>query len=196
MIIGIDIDDTISKTFEYSYPLSKEFTKNKFNRDSLNIEDLVVRNHWYLSAINNWNTEESNMFWDENYLKIVQNVEPKTDAKEIIKQLKNDGHKIVLVTARISYDSFDVYEETKKWLEVEDICYDSLIIDANEKDVIAKNEKIDLFIDDSFENCLAISKIGIKTFLMDSEINKGLVDENVPRVFSWNEIYEKIKEEF
>lgn len=195
MNIGIDIDDTISKTFEYSYPLSKEYTKNVLKRDSLNLEDVSCVSHQYLKLINNWNKEEQDKFWNINYKAIIQNVEPKTDVIEVIKKLKSDGHNICLITARMKDDKFDVVLETKNWLNKNGIVYDELIIDALEKGEIAKKQNIDLFIDDSFKNCKDITSFGIKAYLIDSPVNKGLEDDKICRVFSWNEIYKKISEE-
>lgn len=194
MNIGIDIDDTISKTFEYSYPLSKEYTKKVLNRDGLNIDEVSANSHQYLRVINKWNNEEADAFWAENYKTIIENVEPKADVIDVLKKLKSEGHNIYLITARIKDKSFDVALETKKWLDKNGVIYDDLIIDALKKDEIAKEQKIDLFIDDSFTNCMAVTNIGIKSYLIDSPVNKGLEDSKISRVFSWNEIYKKINE--
>ncbi len=195
MNIGIDIDDTISKTFEYSYPLSKEYTKNILNRDSLNIEDVSIGTHQYLRELNKWNEEEADNFWAKYYKTIIQNVEPKEAVIKSLKKLKLEGHKIFLITARIKANSFDVALETKKWLDKNEIVYDELIIDALKKDEIAKKQKIDLFIDDSFTNCMAVTNIGIKSYLIDSPVNRGLENNKICRVFSWDEIYKKINVE-
>ena len=192
MNIGIDIDDTISQTFEYSYPLSKEYTKIVCNRTSKNIEDLFSVNHFYLRAINDWNQEEEDDFWKKNYKKVIQNVKVKDDAKNVIDKLKENGNKIYLITARMKSEYFDAYEETKKWLKNNEIYYDELIIDVSNKNQVAKSKKIDVFIDDSFENCVSVAKEGIRTFIIDTKINKGLENDNISRVYSWNEIYEKI----
>lgn len=193
MNIGIDIDDTITQTFEYSYPLSKEYTKKYCNRDSQNIEDLASVNHYYLKKLNNWNAEEELDFWDKNYKKIIQNVKIKDGAKRVIDKLRKNGAKIYLITARMKANNFDAYEETRKWLKQNEVEYDELIIDAVNKNQIAKNKNIDIFIDDSFENCISVANEGIKTFIIETEINKGLENENINRVYSWNEIYEKLK---
>ena len=38
------------------------------------------------------------------------------------------------------------------------------------KAVAAKQENLDIFIDDSFKNCQMVADLGIKTFIMDTEI--------------------------
>lgn len=59
---------------------------------------------------------------------------------------------------------------------------------------IVKENNIELFIDDSFKTCKQISEIGVRTFIMDSRINKEMKDDKLERVFSWEEIAKKIKE--
>ena len=53
---------------------------------------------------------------------------------------------------------------------------------------------IGIDIDDSFKTCKQISEIGVRTFIMNSRINKDMKTDNLERVFSWKEIAEKIKE--
>lgn len=47
-------------------------------------------------------------------------------------------------------------------------------------------------IDDSIGMCTNCINSGIKTFIMDTKYNRSA---NIPRVHSWKEIYEVIKNE-
>ena len=69
-----------------------------------------------------------------------------------------------------------------------------MIINSQNKLEIAKQEKIDLFIDDSIRNCEMISSGNIKTYMMTTENNKYYENNNISKVNSWIEFYEKIKE--
>lgn len=61
-----------------------------------------------------------------------------------------------------------------------------------DKAKVCKNEKIDLFIDDSIANCSKVKELGIETILFNSKSN--IEDKNsFYRVNEWKEIYEKIK---
>ena len=68
---------------------------------------------------------------------------------------KEEGNEIIFITARFSNSDFniDVENITKYWLLQNDIPYDKLIINANEKQKVAIEEKIDVFLDDSIRNC-------------------------------------------
>ena len=67
------------------------------------------------------------------------------------------------------------------------INYDKLIC-SFDKDKVCKNENIDLFIDDSIENCNKVSKLGIETLLFTSKSNMSS-ETNLNRVYSWEDIY-------
>ena len=38
-----------------------------------------------------------------------------------------------------------------------------------------------------------VSSAGIKTFIMDTRVNKGLKDDKIERIYSWPHLYMKLK---
>lgn len=192
MNIGIDIDDTIAKTSEQTDIYAKEYTENvlkrKFEFRKIEILDPMWARHLY-----GWSDEEDKNFWNLYYEKVMENVKPKHDAIEIINELSKEN-KIIIITARWDRESGIISEITKKWIEKYNINYDKLFIGHLDKRDIVKENDIELFIDDSFKTCKQISEIGVRTFIMDSRINKEMEDDKLERVFSWKEIAKKIKE--
>ena len=89
----------------------------------------------------------------------------------------------------------DVRKTTEEWLSNYEIPYVKLITNANNKAKVVKDNEIDIFIDDSYNNCKAVSDIGVKTYLMDSRPNSNidLSEESFERVYSWPHLYQKIK---
>ena len=192
MNIGIDIDDTIAKTSEETDIYAKEYTekvlKRKFEFRKIEILDPMWARHLY-----GWSDEEDKNFWNLYYEKVMENVKPKDDAIEIINELSKENN-IIIITARWDRESGIIAEITKKWIEKYNIKYDKLFIGHLDKRDIVKENNIELFIDDSFKTCKQISEIGVRTFIMNSRINKEMEDDKLERVFSWKEIAEKIKE--
>lgn len=85
----------------------------------------------------------------------------------------------------------DEYKITIEELKNNNIHYDKLICDFD-KAKVCKNEKINLFIDDSIANCNKVNELGIETILFSSKGN--LTDKtDLYRVNSWKDIYERIK---
>lgn len=189
MNYGIDIDDTISKTadklIEYGKTFNKQVLKRGYN-DKLS----EVPDHFYLKYIFGWNESEEMKFLEEYgyYKKMIENVEVKENVKQTFKTIKEKGDNIYLITARFITDKFSVNDLTKNWLEKNNIPFDELIVNADNKAEICKNKKIDIFIDDSYKNCMQVANQGIKTYLMTTELNKNIDSGNIQRIYSWKDI--------
>ena len=74
------------------------------------------------------------------------------------------------------------------------IRYDKLILNSQDKVTVAKKKQIDIFIDDSIKHCTEMTNAGIKTYIMDSILNKDFNNEQIERVYSWTSLYQKIKD--
>lgn len=193
MNIGIDIDDTISNTFETFLPYIQKFVEEDLNRKlDLNLSSRT--DYYNIMEKYDLSEEEARTFWVNYYVEILENVKPKESAVEVINLLKEKGHSIFLITARFDDGIVDVKAITEKWLEANKINYDKLIINSHNKLETAKEEKINIFIDDSIRNCEMVSSENIKAYMFLSKNNSYYENENIEKVVSWNELYEKIKE--
>ncbi len=192
MNIGIDIDDTIANTYDILFNYAQNYTINEIGKEIKDI-NRNCKTHMYVQSFHNWNIDEEKNFFDKYYEKMVKKIQPKIYSVENIEKLKESGDNIYLITARWLSDKFNVEKETKDWLEKYNIKYDKLILNASNKVLVAKENNIDIFIDDSIKNCTEMSKVGIKTYIMDSIINKDFTSENIERVYSWPHLYQKIE---
>jgi len=192
MIIGIDIDDTISDTTEVMFNCCQKYITEELKREPV-VEEEAKYTHHFIEVIHGLSREQKEDFFKKYYEYIVDNVIPKTCSVEYLKKLKEEGNKIVLITARFEIKEFDVIEATKRWLQKYEIPYDETVFNAESKIEAAKNANIDVFIDDSYKNCEDMSKNGIKAFLMDSRGNRGLETKGFERVYSWPHLYYKLK---
>lgn len=189
MNIGIDIDDTISETFETLLPYAQKYTIEDLNRESKVKIDSNCTNHFYILYTNGWSEEEAKKFWLKYYAEILKKVNIKKFAAETINRLKEKGHKIYLITARWDMPNDDINQITKEWLKENNVLYDKLFTNASDKLKLIKENNIDLFIDDSFNNCKDIvDNSSAKVYLMNSRVNGSLEHEKMRRVFSWPEV--------
>lgn len=193
MNIGIDIDDTISDTYDVMFNYAQKYTIEDLNRSGKINNNEKLYTHMYCTKLHNWNEIEEYNFIDKYYEKIVKEVKSKKYSAEVIKKLKEEGNNIFIITARFNSSKFDIELETKKWLEDNGIIYDELYLNAGDKVNIVKENDIDIFVDDSFKNCKAIAELGIKTYIFDTRINKDLNDCNTDRVYSWLHLYQEIE---
>ena len=196
MNIGIDIDDTISETFEALLPYSQKYTIEDLKRES-NIDiNKDYLNHLYIESASGWNDLETKNFWEKYYGDILKEVNIKKFASEVINKLKKNGNKIYLITARWDIPNISTKQITENWLIKNNVMYDKLFMNASDKLQLVKENNIDLFIDDSYKNCKEVSEnTNTKVYMMTSMVNKDLEDKTIKRVFSWPEIDNLINKE-
>ena len=184
MRIGIDIDDTITNTWEYLMPI---FSK-KFNISMEKIKDLPP----YYGAIKDLISVEDFIKLMREYEYIVKEVPLKENVREVITKLKEQGHTIIFITARSNNSYRDPYLISKEYLDKNLIPYDKIIVNAREKGIVCKEEKIDLFIDDNLKNCIDVSNQGIEVLMFDACYN--LFDKEFTHMNNWKQVYEYINQ--
>ena len=189
MNIGIDIDDTISETFEVLLPYAQKYTINELKRESnINMHQDFL-DHFYIVKMNGWTEEEANKYWYLYYAEILKKVHIKFLAAETIQQLKEKGHHIYLITARWTMPNANILQITKDWLAQNHVEYDELYTDIADKVKLVQEKQSDIFIDDSYNNCKEVAeKTNATVYIMNSRMNENLKIENVKRVYSWAEV--------
>lgn len=132
MVLGIDIDDTITET---------TITGNKY----------ITK---FDSSYQDYHNLPQNKYYDflNLYLQdIVKNNILKDGVKEAFNYFKSIGCKIIIITARNDIYTPNVKKLTKEFLDNNNIRYDKLLfndINNNDKSKLALDNHVDLFIDD------------------------------------------------
>lgn len=182
MKIGIDIDDTMADTFNYLMPYIAEFFE-------VDIKYLKDNNISYSNLPEEMKKRELE-FAKKYYDKVILRTPFKPKVAEYIDKIRELGHEIIVITARDKTLYTDEYKTTIEELKNNNIHYDKLICDFD-KAKVCKNEKIELFIDDSITNCKKVNELGIETILFSSKSN--INDKaDLYRVDNWKDIYEII----
>lgn len=133
-------------------------------------------------------------FFDMYYRDILKECVPMEDVAEVIKKLKSEGHEIHFATARLTnIEGCDTISITKDNLSKFNIPYDKLKVNVADKLKYAKENAIDIFVEDSFETCKSLQENGIKAYLMTTRMNAKIKTNDIERVNNWNELYERIK---
>ena len=182
MNIAIDIDDTLTESFEYFQPYVAEY----FNAD---IDELRRKNISYSNLPDEWKAHEID-FCKTYYDRIVEDTPFKTNAAPSIKKLKEMVHRIIIITRRTTAFYTDPYKTTAAELKKGNIIYDKLICTLD-KGKACTEEKIDILIDDLPSNCDAASKLGIKTVMFTSNANADTKTNHI-RVSDWKSVVDLI----
>ena len=187
MRIGIDLDDTITKTDEILFKYAKIYNKEEKILFNINREE------WNLTKAFGWNEENIKEFFSKYLKSIYEEAEIKENAKERINKLKDDGNKIIIITARDTKSLKEVHEVCKDWLINNKINVDKIVVDGEDKAQKCLENKIDIFIDDNICNCENVyNNLKIPVLLMNSRYNKDYQNPKIKRVYNWNEIYNEI----
>lgn len=178
--ICIDIDGTITDPY---YWLDR--ANNYFNK-KVKPEEV---NQYSIEKIMGVSRKEYYKFYNENKFLIHDEEEIREDAKEIITSLFNENN-IYFVTARQK----DLEILTYHYLNKHNIPYDDVFVLGSPYKVDKANElQCDIFVEDCYENSIQLSQYGLKVLLIDTNYNRKPLNENITRVFNWNEIYEIIQ---
>ncbi len=193
MNIGIDIDNTLTdiekELFKVANIYTKEINPNFIPHKFIEYDGIRNMSDFY-SFIFGWSSKETEYFFRNPRIEVVDNAKPRKYSREVIKKLKDEGNNIYIITARTKRFDDIPYERSKNWLDKNDIIYDKLIVEAVDKVSASKELNVKLFIDDQLNNCINLSKNGIHTIRL-TDSNKKY--ENIVNIKSWDEIYKYIK---
>ncbi len=193
MIIGIDIDDTTVVTVKSMVKYGDKYDTEVLGRDAKKDNLGQIKDRYYMKALYGWTEEEKFAFFDMHYKDVLEECYPLPNAVEIINKLKDEGNEIIFITARLTnIKNCDTEAITKATLEKYNIPYDRLIMNVDNKLEFCKKYGVEVFIDDSFETCSSLHKEGITSYLMSTRMNRNIDTGKIERVFSWDEVYEKI----
>ncbi|MEG2310619.1 MAG: hypothetical protein RSB76_01370 [Clostridia bacterium] len=178
MNIGVDVDDVITNTSDVLI----KYIKEKANKNSSELNILIK------DVMRGIVPEEYLNEYKKDISTLLDNVLVKDNAKHIISNLRKQGHTIYIITSRKSEAlNTDASKFTEKFLIRNNIEFDMLIADAQDKLEECVKYNIDIMIDDSVHICNLLYSNNINALLFNSKLN---IDDDVEyrRVDSWNEI--------
>lgn len=160
MKIGIDIDDTITDTRSCVFAYKKQAYPER------NPEEMLPNNLFM-------------DFMSKYELEIHKNAKLKDNVVESIQKLHNNNE-IIIVTSRDRKSE----QVTKEYLARNNICYDEIYFNVNEKGALAKEKGIEIFIDDHDFIYRQMKNSGIKAIKMHREDETG----DFLEFTNWNDI--------
>lgn len=174
--ICIDIDGTITDAY-YWLKLCNEY----FNT---NITEGQVT-EYYIHKVLGIDEAKYEEFYEKHKVKMHSEQRLRADAKSVISDLSMH-HNIYFVTARDK----SLTMLTHAYLRKNEIPYDDLfVLGTHYKVDKAKELNCSVFIEDNYDNAIQLSKAGFSVLLIDTTYNRKPINENIIRVYNWNQIY-------
>lgn len=186
MKIGIDIDGVILDT-ENVFRVKAELYDLLVLHKSGQVNNLLWAQLRY-----DWTQEELKEYQERYLREASKEANLKPGAKEVLQMLKEEGHELIIITARGGfYDEMQTIVEER--FKKEELIFDKYYWKSSEKLEIALKEKIDIMIDDRDDICEEMAKHQIKT-LHFRDVNRKKIEETeyVTEVNTWGEVYRKI----
>lgn len=116
--------------------------------------------------------------------------EPVEGMKEYIDRLISDGHKLIVITSRFNSE----LGIAKEWAAEHGIELE-IIGCENGKEGYCKEHGVEIFVDDDFDKLESVQKVVKYLFLFSWGYNADVEERPLAtRVFSWADLYTKIKD--
>lgn len=200
MNIGIDIDGVLTDVRKFVIEEGSKYCKEH------NKGELINPDVYEMKEMFGWNLATIFNFWRKNIFKYAKENPVIDGASENIKKLKEDGHKIYIITARwlastkkhrilrhVEKISNKMKETVINWLNENNIIYDEIIFSKDDKSKHIIKNNIDIMIEDAPDNVKELSEL-TKVICYDWVYNRGIENKNIYRCSNWDEIYKVISE--
>jgi uncharacterized HAD superfamily protein len=186
MNIGIDLDGVVFDTERTLRSLTTFINYQNYKNDLVDNDELRAYRRF------NWTKEQDQEFLKEYLIKVQKNAHCLPFAKEVMAELKKSGHKLFVITNRGKTLEEEI-KTTQKKLKKEKLSFEKVVFSAIDKLKFCKELKIDIMIDDYYDNVDNLSKNGIKCLYLRELVAKKCENENVTEVQNWADIYYEIK---
>jgi len=180
MNIAIDLDGVLFDTESAFKAYSQIFDLKNGKYGMSSPEELKAQNRY------SWPKELLHRFLAEKLLDILQESPVMPYAKQILTAAAKHN-KIYVITSRGCLSEREI-EITKKRLEEENIPFEKIIFYAKDKLKVCQDLKIDLMIDDLYENIVQVASGNIKCFYYRDLVQKFIHNDYVTEVNNWGDI--------
>lgn len=185
MKIGIDVDGVIIDS-EINYRFYAEYWSHfKLGKDRMR-EDTTSQEFCF-----DWTDEEAKYFYNDIFDKCTKCSHIAVGAKEILRQLKKEGHQLYVITMRGYYPNEIKY--TKKAFRKIGVKFDGIYYKTPNKFEKCKELGVDVMIEDSPEKIAAFVGSNIDVLYVREAKIQHINAKNVTEVDTWMDIYMKIQ---
>ena len=190
MRIGIDLDGVI-------FDSEKEFRVYSELYDMIDLKQNSKTDNRELKFQDRfqWSEKQTKDFLKKYHKQIIEESNFIPGVKRILKLLKEDGHSLILSTARGGLNKAMIRITEKRLKENGMYIFDKYYWATENKEKVCQKENIDIMIDDFCKNCENIANAKIKTIYLKDAPSYDLEENKYIKVlYNWGEIYRYIKE--
>ena len=188
MKIGIDLDGTILNSENMLKFYADYFSYFYCNGKTRKRNDIVSQENCF-----DWTKEEEDEFFDKFFDKASEESELLPGAKEIISKLKQDGHKLYIISLRGYYrdEELKVGNDTLKKLGVD---FDGVFWKVKNKLDVCKEHGIDVLIDNDSRYVKDLKGTDVNVIYLRDGYTEKVSGPNIIQAETWVDVYRGIKE--
>ena len=188
MIIGVDIDGVLIDIYSFMLKTGKKHIKK------VGKYKLVNKNAYETCEMFNWSPEyDDNVFWKEYLVDYCKNSPAMPKAQHYLQKLKEQGHKIVIVTSRTNNPQPQLMKTLAiNWLTQNNIPHDDIAFCQKTKTQQIKEYGVQVMIEDKPQHILEISQL-IPTINFVCPYNKHVKGNQIYQAKNWKQVYNFIQ---
>lgn len=188
MRIAVDIDDTLNVVDRISRPSAY------IKRNNLPFRLINENTGAFLDTFD-WKSEDVAAFMREGGITIFTDAPVRKGACEALGRLREEGHEIIILTAR-QRDWFGNPEKlSRDWLEKRRIPYDEIVaeIQMDDKARFCREHGISAIVDDRVDVCLEAERQGVRAVLAVCRYNLPRAHEVPLGGANWGQIEQALR---
>lgn len=193
MRIGVDIDGVLNYRVKFLLECGTKFCVETGKGQLTDLSSPRI------AGIFGWDRATRDEFWYQEGYKQLYTWPAQEYAAEVLRRLREEGDEVWIVTGRSEADMKVAnvpegsWEEiTRKWLEKNRIEYDGFGFALADKAEFCLQHDIELIVEDLPMYLEGLSG-KVRTLIFDCPYNRGIEVVGGERVYSWYDIYSKIK---
>lgn len=128
---------------------------------------------------------------DANELEMLILPGPMPGAREALARLRSQGHTLIVVSARAPR----VRRLTEAWLDYHGLAADGFhLLEGASKAAVALEERLDLLVEDTPHQALAVAEAGVPVLLYGAPYNRAVSHPLIHRCEGWAAVLEAISQ--
>lgn len=181
MNIGIDLDGVLFDT-EATFKAYSQVFDLKNGKYGISFpEELRVQKRYP------WPKDVLDKFFNETLFQVVKDAQFMPMSKQVLNAIAK-RNKIYIITNRGSINPQKEIEVTNERLKDSPFPYEKILFSCTDKLKVCQEFKIDIMIEDLYENVINIANGGIKCFYYRDLVQKFINHKNVIEVNNWGDI--------
>ncbi len=185
MIIGVDLDGVIYDTEDYYRTYAHLYDINFVHNGLVNSSEMDVHKRYA------WNNDIADDFYEKYTSVVLESAPIKPGAICVLNELKKLGHTIFIITLRGLYRDYEI-DITEKRMKEDNIPYDKIFYNQQNKVKTCKDLGINLMIEDNHKNVVKLAESGIKCMHLRGAGLSSVNHPNVSEIQNWAQVLEYI----